>query len=722
MKLDQNGQTVPLPAEAMPKMVSEQVRERIDLEEFTPAVDDRAGEGGMTVAAAPPSKEQSVVEAVPTSVGQRDVLPAVQVSGQLKALQNELQLTDVNEVAMEEPPAGSASPAAAGEVKLDTALAQKTVAVEFKQSGPVETKAVGETPSGSEIVRALAGSGADTPVKDGGGVASATRTAAATRPGGPGEVVAFRQPTGYDVPVDGFEMEAPAYGQNLPGATNAPGAGATAWGSGVSGSFDPGGGVTKVGSSFQSGGGLGDSGISEGAPAKTGTGADDVVGGGVAIAGDAESAVGRSGRDHTANTGGDVPGITRQRLPAGAGEGEPMDAILTALAKRGGVRPGDLRLGIPIELEAPAEYASRRVPDLVVFAGRPTLEVVEALGGSGETEAAIRGSLEWLTRNQEPDGRWACEKQGGEAGHDVAATAMALLCYYGWGMKHNVDCEYLKPVKSGMAWLLGQIKPDGDIRSGNGKNGMYDQGIAGMALCEAYGISRDPALLLPSSNVVAFIARAQNKEGGWRYQPDSQDTDMSVFGWQFMALHSARMSGIPCPSNALDRAIAWLDRVSGGQSGGVYGYQSPNETGRPAMSACGMFCRQLQKIPPTDARMKETAGFLRTRSLPGSNVDFYYLYYTTLALYQHQGEVWEEWNQRVKEVLPPLQRKTGSEAGSWDPQGQYGGQMGRCISTAMGTLSLEVYYRFLPMYGYRSAEDEGRKGQEKGREGKRHDK
>jgi hypothetical protein len=133
------------------------------------------------------------------------------------------------------------------------------------------------------------------------------------------------------------------------------------------------------------------------------------------------------------------------------------------------------------------------------------------------------------------------------------------------------------------------------------------------------------------------------------------------------------------------------------------------------MSACGMFCRQLQKVPPTEDRMKETAGFLRTRPLPGNNVDFYYLYYATLALYQHQGEAWEEWNKRMKELVPPLQIKTGPQAGSWNPQGQYGNEMGRCIVTAMGTLTLEVYYRFLPMYGYRSANDEKQKGKEEGK-------
>jgi hypothetical protein len=180
--------------------------------------------------------------------------------------------------------------------------------------------------------------------------------------------------------------------------------------------------------------------------------------------------------------------------------------------------------------------------------------------------------------------------------------------------------------------------------------------------------------------------------------------DLSVFGWQYMALHSARLAGVPVRADALTRASNWIERVSGGQFGGHYGYDAPSQTDRPAMYACGMFCRQLDKWSPDQDRMKESAAFLRTRPLPGRDVDAYYLYYATLALYQHQGEVWEEWNRRMKEVVPPLQRKTGPEAGSWDGQGRWGKQMGRAVTTGMVTLSLEVYYRFLPMYGYRSGE------------------
>ncbi|MEI6210188.1 MAG: hypothetical protein WCR06_01050 [bacterium] len=727
MALDQNKQTIPLPATVVNRMVAEQNLEPGMILEATPVSVPRATESSLTVPATPRSKEQSAVEVVPVASGQRDAPMAVQLSRQLKTLQTELQVADVDQIAMEEPPAGRiASADDARDVKLDAAVTQKSVASVFKSGAQVETKACIEKASVEEVTRALAAPEAAAPVKNVGGVASASPATAATRPVTTGEVLAFRKPTGYDVPLQDVEMEVPAMGETTTGATNAAG-GAVAWGSGVSGSFDPAGGVARVGSSFQVGAGLAGGGINGpggggrspgaggGAPAGSGAGIKDVVGEGGGIAGEAGSAVSGSGGDRASAVGG-----TAQRATSTRSSGKPIedgsaDTVLTRLAKRGGNRAGDIRLGGPIEMEVPEEYARRHVADLFSFAGRPSQEVVEALGGSSATEGAIRGSLDWLTRNQEPDGRWSCRRHGGEDGHDVAATALALLCYYGWGMKHNVDCEYLKPVKDGMAWLLGQMKPDGDIRGAKSNTGMYDQGIAAMTLCEAYGISRDPALFLPSSNAIAFIARAQNKEGGWRYLPNATDSDMSVFGWQFMALHSARIAGIPVPSNALARADRWLDRASGGAFGGLYGYQGPNQPDRPAMTACGMFCRQLQKVPPTDDRMKETAGFLRVRPLPGNNLNLYYVYYATLALYQQQGEVWEEWNTRMKEILPQLQRKTGPEAGSWDPQGAYGNAMGRCVSTTMVALSLEVYYRFLPMFGYRSAADEGRPEPEQGR-------
>ena len=177
---------------------------------------------------------------------------------------------------------------------------------------------------------------------------------------------------------------------------------------------------------------------------------------------------------------------------------------------------------------------------------------------------------------------------------------------------------------------------------------MYDQGMGTMALAEAYGLTRDAKLLEPLQRCVAFIVAAQNKDtGGWRYIP-GEEGDTSVFGWQVMALKSARLAGLQIPPETMQRAAQWLDRVGGGEQGGLYGYQ--DKAPRPAMAAEGMFCRQLLGAAPTEPRMKETASYLQTLLPKDNDINFYYWYYGCLSLYQHQGPVWEEWNPRIRSV------------------------------------------------------------------------
>jgi hypothetical protein len=166
-----------------------------------------------------------------------------------------------------------------------------------------------------------------------------------------------------------------------------------------------------------------------------------------------------------------------------------------------------------------------------------------------------------------------------------------------------------------------------------------------------------------------------------------------------MALKSAELAGLDLPKETFDRADGWLNGVSMGKHGGLYGYQKP-EKQREAMVATGMFCRQLQGVPASDPGMHEGVGYVATHPLNPEELDYYYMYYATLVMYQNQGPVWEEWNERMKEILLASQHKSGSKKGTWDPRKWYGFQMGRVVSTAISTLSLEVYYRILPIYGF----------------------
>jgi len=228
---------------------------------------------------------------------------------------------------------------------------------------------------------------------------------------------------------------------------------------------------------------------------------------------------------------------------------------------------------------------------------------------------------------------------------------------------------------------------------------MYSQGIATMALAEAYGITGDPKLREPLERAVRFIIDAQNEShGGWRYRPGSNDGDTSVFGWQVMALASARLAGLDVPDEVYDRSAKWLDRVGGGKNQGLYGYQNRNPS--PAMVAEGMFSQQLLGLGPDNPRMIESANYIAQHPPSMGKSEHYYWYYACLSLYQHQGPVWEQWNEKMRPIFIDTQIRSGEHAGSWKPDGRWSREGGRVMSTAMATLSLEVYYRYLPLYNF----------------------
>jgi len=404
------------------------------------------------------------------------------------------------------------------------------------------------------------------------------------------------------------------------------------------------------------------------------------------------------------DTGGDLVVATAGmealgQLPEMKGEGDEVGLMVKSLGSAEA-----FLIDAPGELDVPSGAGATISPQVLKNPGKMSVEVIEGLGGSAETQGAIARALVWFSKVQEPDGRWDVKKHGGES-RDMAGTSLALLCYYGWGAKHNEKGPYQGTVRRAIDWILDKQKEDGDLRVPGAD--MYDHGMGAIALCEAYNVSKDERLKVPAQKSIDFIVKAQDpKTGGWRYQP-RQASDTSVFGWQYMALVSAQLAGLDVPAKVLKDADRWLDTVGGGKLGGLYGYQGKGGA-RRAMIPTGMFCRQLAKVPPTDPRMHEGAAYLKMQPMDEKSPDYYYVYYATLALYQHQGAIWQEWNARMKEILDLIQVKSGDDEGSWDPsnRGGHGNRMGRVITTAFSTLSLEVYYRILPIYGFRATDEE----------------
>jgi hypothetical protein len=201
---------------------------------------------------------------------------------------------------------------------------------------------------------------------------------------------------------------------------------------------------------------------------------------------------------------------------------------------------------------------------------------------------------------------------------------------------------------------------------------------------------------------VRFIVDAQNTEtGGWRYRPgDTGDT--SVLGWQMFALRSARLAGLQVPRNVLKGCKVFLDDAATDSSKVTYAYQ-PGRGGSYVMTAEALLARQYlgwpRDFPPLVKGVAHVAQHLKES--PERNI--YYWYYATQLLHNMQNKEWPRWNNKLREALVRTQMTgPGCDRGSWDPfvpqTDTWGRSAGRLYETALSLLTLEVYYRYLPLY------------------------
>ena len=325
-------------------------------------------------------------------------------------------------------------------------------------------------------------------------------------------------------------------------------------------------------------------------------------------------------------------------------------------------------------------------------------------GGTRESEEAVERGLRWLAAHQRADGSWhynhsyggGCEEcsKPGNHGSTTAATGMALLPFLGAGYTHRRG-PYTETVRKGLDFLKSKVIETpfgGDLQGGTN---LYAQAIATLALCEAYAMTEDRSLDPVCRQAIAFIVHAQDPNGGgWRYTP-GQAGDTSVTGWMWPALKSGQMNYLPVPASTFKKAWQFLDTMQD-DSGAAYGYLGPSKQ-EPTMTAVGLLCRMYGGWP---RRHPSLARGVQTLSRKGpSPTDLYYNYYAAQVLRHWGGAEWISWNERLREQLIRTQATAGHEAGSWYFRDKHGDQGGRLYNTAMALLTLEVYYRYLPIYG-----------------------
>ncbi len=345
-------------------------------------------------------------------------------------------------------------------------------------------------------------------------------------------------------------------------------------------------------------------------------------------------------------------------------------------------------------------------------------------------DAAVDAALVWLKNHQAADGSWdsdgfqarckngACEGVG-QSTHDAGATGLALLCYLGANFTPDVQSPFRLTVVNGLKYLKSIQDADGCFGQRVGQHFLYDHACAALAMAEAYGMTKMEALHASAQNGVNFTLRAQNPYAAWRYAyPPNGDNDTSVTGWMVMVLKSAKMSGLTVDEAAMQSALNWVTEMTDVATGRTGYTDAGGLPSRPteqmerfpaerseSMTAVGVLTRIFAGQANTEPMIEKGANLMAAklpRWEPGSgDIDFYYWYYGTLAMFQVGGARWERWNDAMKSAILGHQHvdKSACEYGSWDPLDPWSSAGGRVYSTALNCLSMEVYYRYPRVFG-----------------------
>ena len=322
--------------------------------------------------------------------------------------------------------------------------------------------------------------------------------------------------------------------------------------------------------------------------------------------------------------------------------------------------------------------------------------------------------LVWLAKAQSKDGSWNAQTWGGGKPYNVGMTGLALLAFHGAGYTTQRGV-FKETVRRGLRWLSSHQRPDGSFPWQT----FYEQGIATMAVAESYAMTGDSRLKPMAQKAVHYICRTQPDHGGFRYggAVPRGEGDMSVTGWQVMAIKSAQCAEtLDVPPEANERFRTFLRNAARKYGTSAYIVSAPN-AGSLAVTAVGMLCRIFTDEGGTfhDDINAAATTLLTKETDDGQAVyggaskeltrNLYYTYYSALAMYQAGEEHWHLWRRsyydptRTAMVRQKHDERGRYIRGSWDPaKYRWGKQGGRVYTTAMAILSLEVPFRYIRIH------------------------
>lgn len=318
-------------------------------------------------------------------------------------------------------------------------------------------------------------------------------------------------------------------------------------------------------------------------------------------------------------------------------------------------------------------------------------------------DRAVERGLAFLRTQAGPDGALGEQQR-------TALTALAVLAHLANGVTPT-DPTAGPWAQKAVDFILAGQDPDGYFGRIDGSR-MYGHGITTLLLAELAGTlgptggpreQRVREALVRAVDVILHaqrVAKEPAARGGWRYTPTDSGSDLSLSGWQLLALHACRQIGMPIPDEALRDGAAYVRTLIGDAAHpGHVGYAARNED-HQALRGLALLVLALDQ-GPTNVAPPEIAPIAKRIAedpVPWQGAFFYYrVYYEAVGLSRAAPVTWATYHPRLEKLLLDHQAANGS----WPaPPGDDESGIGLVYTTSMALLALSVERHLLPAHHF----------------------
>ncbi|MBL9117366.1 MAG: hypothetical protein JNJ83_20330 [Verrucomicrobiaceae bacterium] len=339
---------------------------------------------------------------------------------------------------------------------------------------------------------------------------------------------------------------------------------------------------------------------------------------------------------------------------------------------------------------------------------------------SPQVKQAVDRAVAWLMKQQKSTGYFSDQANeqkvapGDVPSHSAAMTSLALMGLSSVGHVPSDPTPEGRAAAKGLKFVVDNIAPDEHGYLGKSdRSRMYGHGIITLMLTEMLGMSVDAGTdkkvhELAEAGVKLILSAQRVKKndsnkGGWRYEPQSSDSDISVSVWQLMSLRAAKNAGLDVPADAIADAVAYIKRsyrserdANGRPKDLAAAFSYEPYGGRQTFSTTAAGLLSLVVCGHYDApEVVGGANFLM-KSPPELNEPWFYYgnYYYAQGMYQRGGDLAATARRRTEDILVKAQ----SPEGAWFPKNGNEKSAGPVYATSLALLSISVYHHFLPIY------------------------